>query len=70
MRSFNDIPKHRHYEASMDVDHSGTVTEAEARQALKNKMPAVTRQKGMKFSGFFFHGKNMVVIKISLPIDR
>lgn len=26
--------------ASMDVDHSGTVTEAEARQALKNKMPA------------------------------
>ena len=42
----------------MDVDHSGTVTEAEARQALKNKMPAVTRQKGMKFSGIsFFHRK-------------
>jgi len=41
----------------MDVDHSGTVTEAEARQALKNKMPAVTRQKGMKFSGFFFSRK-------------
>ena len=41
----------------MDVDHSGTVTEAEARQALKNKMPAVTRQQGMKFSGIFFTEK-------------
>ena len=32
------------FEASMDVDHSGTVTEAEARQALKNKIPPVARQ--------------------------
>ena len=52
----------------MDVDHSGTVTEAEARQALKNKMPAVTRQQGMKFSAIFFYRKNMVVIQILLPI--
>ncbi len=32
--------------ASMDVDHSGTVTEAEARQALKNRIPPVTSAAG------------------------
>ena len=32
--------------ASMDADHSGTVTEAEARKALKNRMPPVTSAAG------------------------
>lgn len=30
----------------MDADHSGTVTEAEARKALKNRMPPVTSAAG------------------------
>lgn len=58
----------------MDADHSGTVTEAEARKALKNRMPPVTSTAGNGEKISMDHGgtqdPNLMCVSIEAEVDK